>query len=168
MAVGWDQDERCRIFEFVVEASRSNDRPIEEAIEFFNEFIQRPRRHSSFLEAWIEFVEEISEVDDEAQESESTDSITTQITLEEPSPLEETMNQFLIISQSLWTNVESLETSNKSLEAQEGESAESVMTQIELNSISNKSEGSEANKVIEETIETPENEEEAHHEEEEE
>ncbi|PNY10497.1 hypothetical protein L195_g007076 [Trifolium pratense] len=79
MAVQWDQDARYKILETIIELSQDNNRPIEEAFELFSDFINRPRRHSSFMEKWIEFVEEISEEDFEAQDSESTESVTTQI-----------------------------------------------------------------------------------------
>ncbi len=113
MAVQWDLDERSKILKTIIELSQDNNRPIEEAFELFSEFINRPRRHPSFMENWIEFVEEISEED---------------------------------------------------FEAQNGESIESATTQIELDSRSNKSEHSDADKVVEEIAETPTSEEEVHHE----
>ncbi|MCI29179.1 hypothetical protein A2U01_0050388, partial [Trifolium medium] len=48
--------------------------PIEPAIETYQEFIQRPRRHLNLFEAWIEFEEE---QDLAAQEGGSTVTVTT-------------------------------------------------------------------------------------------
>ncbi|PNX75530.1 hypothetical protein L195_g031467 [Trifolium pratense] len=81
MALKWNHDERCKILDFILETSKCHNRPESEAWEYFTEFIFRPRRHSSFREAWIEFVEEKSSTDFEAQGGESTESVTTQIEL---------------------------------------------------------------------------------------
>jgi hypothetical protein len=103
MTVRWNPDECSKIWDIIIQACKVHNLTKEYAFETFHEFIQRPRRHSSFVEAWKEYLEE---------------------------------------------------TSSEDVEAQEGESTESVTTQIELTSISNKSEGFEADKVIEETLET--------------
>jgi hypothetical protein len=102
MTVRWKPDECSKIWDIIIQACKVHNLTKEYAFETFHEFIQRPRRHSSFVEAWKEYLEE---------------------------------------------------TSSEDVEAQEGESTESVTTQIELTSISNKSEGFEADKVIEETLE---------------
>ncbi|KAK2350028.1 hypothetical protein QL285_098625 [Trifolium repens] len=103
MTVGWNPDECSKIWDIIIQACKVHNLTKEYAFETFHEFIQRPRTHSSFEEAWKEYLEE---------------------------------------------------TSSEDVDAQEGESTELVTTQIELTSTSNKSEGFEADKVIEETLET--------------
>jgi hypothetical protein len=81
MTARWeDFPEECsKILELFAIAYKVDNLPIEYAFEMYHEFIQRPRRHSSYLEAWNEYLGEISSEDVEAREGESTESVTTQI-----------------------------------------------------------------------------------------
>jgi hypothetical protein len=46
--VEWDKDEQLLILETIIEEGAEYNTPIKLACELFNEFIQRPRRHSPF------------------------------------------------------------------------------------------------------------------------
>ncbi|KAK2397656.1 hypothetical protein QL285_059211 [Trifolium repens] len=75
----WDKDEQLLILETIIEEGAEYNTPIELAYELFNEFIQRPRRHESFLDNWVEFNEE---KEFEAQGGMSIESVATQNELE--------------------------------------------------------------------------------------
>ncbi|KAK2382804.1 hypothetical protein QL285_070318 [Trifolium repens] len=77
--VEWDKDEQLLILETIIEEGAEYNTPIELACELFKEFIQRPRRHESFLDNWVEFNEE---KEFEAQGGMSTESVATQNELE--------------------------------------------------------------------------------------
>ncbi|MCI18825.1 hypothetical protein A2U01_0039980 [Trifolium medium] len=83
MTAIWEDfpDECTELFDRVIEDCQRHKRCMFEAYGFLREFTQRPKRHLSVLEAWSEFVKE---KDFEAQEGESTESVTTQI---EPDPI---------------------------------------------------------------------------------
>jgi hypothetical protein len=115
MIVEWHQDELGVILGSIIKTFEVNNLPRECALEIYHDFIEKPRRHSSFRDAWNEYMEETS----------------------------------------------------KNYEAQEGESTVSVTILIKPNARSNKSEDFEADKEVEETLETPKGEEEVHTEDEE-
>ncbi|MCI22442.1 hypothetical protein A2U01_0043618, partial [Trifolium medium] len=47
-----------KIGDYIFEASKPHNRPHWEVFSVYHEFIQQPRRHSSYREAWSEFVKE--------------------------------------------------------------------------------------------------------------
>ncbi|KAK2451099.1 hypothetical protein QL285_010180 [Trifolium repens] len=86
MLVEWDKDEQLLILETIIEEGAEYNTPIELACELFNEFIQRPRRHESFLDNWVEFNEE---KEFEAQGGMNKETETPEEKLEAGSPKEE-------------------------------------------------------------------------------
>ncbi|KAK2443495.1 hypothetical protein QL285_014594 [Trifolium repens] len=186
MTVGWNPDECSKIWDIIIQACKVHNLTKEYAFEIFNEFIQRPRTHSSFVEAWKEYSEEISEEDDEAQEGESTESVTTQIELTSTSHKSEGFEADKVIEETVEALLDGfveetpspplervIANSIDDLEEEWEKEIEICLCHLELCKEETKPEVFESVLALEEkednkeeTVETLENEEEAYHEEE--
>jgi hypothetical protein len=54
----WNQKECYKILALIIKAGKAHEEPIEEALDYFSEFIHKPRRHTTIMENWIEFIED--------------------------------------------------------------------------------------------------------------
>ncbi|MCH92399.1 hypothetical protein A2U01_0013338 [Trifolium medium] len=74
-----DFPEEChKIGDYIFEASKPHNRPHWEVFRVYHEFIRHPRRHSSYREAWSEFVKEkglegMYMIDEEPSQTKETD-----------------------------------------------------------------------------------------------